>query len=112
MHTISGLRDLFTDGWFLKMSYKVVNFYEKRLVSGINEYGACDASSIGLSQSIILLLLWVNGCPNSKYTTYFRLHTSMYYTIFFIIFQLFHCMHGHWNAEINVFLFFLQVREK
>ena len=96
MHTISGLRDLFTDGWFLKMSYKVVKFYEKRLVSGINEYGACEVSSIALLQSIIgallqsiiRLLLWVNGCPNPKYTTYFRLHISVYYNLFLSYFSV------------------------
>ena len=67
---------------FLMMSYKVVKFCEEKLVSGINEYGACDVSSIALLQSIIGLLLWVNGCPNSKYTTYFRLHTSVCYNLF------------------------------
>ena len=57
MHTISRLRDLFTDGWFLKMSYEVVKFYEKRLVSGINEYGACEVCSIALLQSITRLFI-------------------------------------------------------
>ena len=102
MHTISGLRDLFTDGWFLKMSYKVVKFYQKRLVSGINEYGACEVSSIALLQSIIRLLLWVNGRPNPKYTTDYRLNISVSYNLFLSYFQLFHCMHAHWKAESNV----------
>jgi hypothetical protein len=88
VHTISGLRDLFADGWFLKMSYKVVKFYEKRLVSGINEYGACEVSSIALLQSIIRLLLWVNGRPNPKYTTDFRLNISVSYNLFFSYFSV------------------------
>ena len=81
-------RNVFSDGWFLKMSYKVVKFYEKRLVSGINEYGACEVSSIALLQSIIGLLLWVNGCPYPKYTTDFRLHISMSYNLFLSYFSV------------------------
>lgn len=32
VHTMSGLSNIFTDGRFLKMSYKAVKFYEKKLL--------------------------------------------------------------------------------
>lgn len=62
VRTMSGLSNLFSDGQFLKMSYHVVEFCDEKLMSGINEYGACDVFSIALLELIIPLFLRLLRC--------------------------------------------------